>query len=783
MRRFEQVALSALLAACAHVCTPLSLNAQSTLLVDFGSSPSSNSFGLAGWSTVLASGNLEYTSDGPGGIRVARDPDEVSDFMGVRGTNRAFTRGERIVVTWYNTSADTLSFTARISFADSDAPEGGTAAGAWYTMRSFDDYRRTYTRIPPQASAKTAFNIESTGVHKTDGTAALVNINLTIEWGSFDLKPLLVCDRIELRNDADTQAPSRPGGLTAQPVSDSKIRLDWNVPADNTGVVEYLIYTDGRVEGYSRENTFTSVLLESNTAYTFTVSALDHCRNESAPSDPVRASTSAFQGTLRLIRPDAFQYLGAFRLPESANWGGEMLAFYPAGDGGPTGSGAADGFSGSLFTSNINTPDAGYVGEMSIPAPVITTNSDQLNEAVLLQAFTDIRPANVNAWPYVDIWQGDLVCIPEAGSSRVTLFGTWSYYYQVGGDKTASLASCDAAVLSAGSRYGAWFVGKRSEAPHDAALNDYLFKVPDAWAAARTGGRALITGRNREGGLSGLGPTLYAVAPAPPGSPPAADTELSATTLLQYGPVEGTDDYHFPHSFIGYNHADWFRGAEWISAGGQNAVGLIGNRARGNNWYGYTGERMLHDWVTADLPYPDFYATDPDGKGWRGHNKIPMLALYDPNELAAVAQGTIPAHQPQPYAAVRLDTALFFGPGRIIRESAFDPDHGLLFALEFVPEQDGRLIAHVWRVTSMPTSADQGVATRPALRLHPNPAGDQLTISADPAPMSVRIVDVLGREVWNGTIAGWRTIDISLLPGGMYAVVTEKYAAAMFVKR
>ena len=66
----------------------------------------------------------------------------------------------------------------------------------------------------------------------------------------------------------------------------------------------------------------------------------------------------------------AGKLITGFSLPESANWGGEMLGFNPWGDGGQSGDGAADGYPGSLFLSNINTPEAGYIGEVSIPAAV-----------------------------------------------------------------------------------------------------------------------------------------------------------------------------------------------------------------------------------------------------------------------------------------------------------------------------------------------------------------------------------------------------------------------------
>jgi len=85
----------------------------------------------------------------------------------------------------------------------------------------------------------------------------------------------------------------------------------------------------------------------------------------------------------RLLTPADLQYLGAFAVPDSANppawdewaYGGHALTYHPAGD--PTGSG--DGFPGSLYVAGNAQHDA--VGEISIPAPVITNSFDALPRA------------------------------------------------------------------------------------------------------------------------------------------------------------------------------------------------------------------------------------------------------------------------------------------------------------------------------------------------------------------------------------------------------------------
>lgn len=78
--------------------------AQSVILVDYGSSPSENIYGLEGWNVVLKSSNQVYSNLGPAGLQTNSNCSEFSDYRGISGSSRNFRYGERIVVTWYNTS-------------------------------------------------------------------------------------------------------------------------------------------------------------------------------------------------------------------------------------------------------------------------------------------------------------------------------------------------------------------------------------------------------------------------------------------------------------------------------------------------------------------------------------------------------------------------------------------------------------------------------------------------------------------------------------------------------
>ncbi len=754
-----------------------SLFAQTITLIDFGASASGNRFGLAGWNTVLLSPAMRYTATGPGGVVLQAVPDEYSDYMGVRGTAHVFVPGERIVVTWYNNHHEPITFTARISFSDADRPNGGTSSGPWYTMRSFEDYRITYTTIAPHTTAQTVFNITDKGVHKCDGAHSLVNINLHCEWFETWPKPYLVCDKIELMSDADIIPPDPPTGLTAHALSDSKIALQWQAPNDNVGVAEYLVYLDGEVEGYTREPNYTAVFLEPGRIYSFSVTALDRCRNESTKSAPVTCATLAYSHPPTLLNPAGLEYKGAFRLPETFAWGGEAMAYYPHGDGGQSGAGAADGYAGSLFVTNTNQREHGFVGEVSIPAPVMLASKDiaALPEAQVLKNPVNIRPANVNGWgDYVDIWRTGLTYVAEEDR----LYSVWSVHFSVSGEKHACVSCCNASTLS-GTKYGAWYIGHPASPPIDAMVGDYFFTVPQSWAAAHTSGRYLVAGRCRDGGLSGLGPTFYAISPVA-GSPPAANTVLPYTTLLEYGPVEGADMYHLTEAIDGYRFSDSWRDAAWISTQNQHSIVIMGNKARGDHWYGYMGERMPQQWVIADVPYPDFSTTDPLDKSWKSHNFIPMAIFYDPADLARVASGSIASHQPQPYAAKRFDPTIFYGADQEIRSISYDAQNRRLYVLEFI-EFYGSAIVHVWTVNEVTTSvnerapqAPQGFLLRPN---YPNPFNAVTKISyALPAETRVviDIFDVNGTKIMRlldePRLAGWHEEMVMLdkQPSGVY---------------
>ena len=130
-----------------------------------------------------------------------------------------------------------------------------------------------------------------------------------------------------------------------------------------------------------------------------------------------------------LIQPTDLVYQGAFRLPDEWQddynmWGysGYAATYYPDGD--PQGS--EDGFPGSIFAVGHDQTQA--VSEISIPAPVISKDLNDLNTATTLQGFQDITD---DIFGYLEIPRAGLEYLPAQGSQTTgKLYFCWGQHFQ-----------------------------------------------------------------------------------------------------------------------------------------------------------------------------------------------------------------------------------------------------------------------------------------------------------------------------------------------------------------
>jgi hypothetical protein len=429
------------------------------------------------------------------------------------------------------------------------------------------------------------------------------------------------------------------------------------------------------------------------------------------------------------VLPDDLEYLGAFRLPgaedrpRTFDYGGNAMTFNPAGDP----DGPADGFPGSLFITGHDRlaygelPDGSQVAEVAIPPPGRARDPADLPEATFLQGFHDVLKGfftGMEEIPRIGMQYLDTA----ATGPRIHL--SWGQHLPPDPpEPTHVWLSPD---LTDPRVQGPWLMAGRSPS----AVSGYMLDIPRGWARDHTAGRPLGTGRFRDGGWSGMGPTLFAYRPwTEGGAPPPPGARLDSTVLLQYASSEETD--RIERALDGYQHPDEWEGAAWITApSGRSAVLFAGTKGTGAKyWYGYVNpagpDRPCVDGAfvgqfpvcrLADgTPCPEADLHECEGhndyRGWWSGRFGARLLLYDPADLARVAAGAAAPWEPQPYAHLDVDEHLFLNPTGTDRDmlgsgvqrryrlsaAAYDPASGLLYVLE--PFADGaRPVVHCWRV-------------------------------------------------------------------------------------
>lgn len=90
--------------------------------------------------------------------------------------------------------------------------------------------------------------------------------------------------------EEDTQAPTIPTNIVATVTSDS-VQLRWNPASDNVGVTGYNIYRNGQWIAKTGQTNFSDLHLNSNTTYTYQISAYDAKNNESDKSQSLTVVT------------------------------------------------------------------------------------------------------------------------------------------------------------------------------------------------------------------------------------------------------------------------------------------------------------------------------------------------------------------------------------------------------------------------------------------------------------------------------------------------------------
>jgi len=383
----------------------------------------------------------------------------------------------------------------------------------------------------------------------------------------------------------------------------------------------------------------------------------------------------------RRIYSTSLAYQGAFVYPSGDEWAysGHALAYYPAGDPGST-----DSYPGSLYAAGHTWYD--LVGEISIPAPVASTNFDALPRASALRSPADITGGWIDDCAYNDDCEyrevDGLAYLPNVGKIAWNL----NDWYNVGGYDQDSLGWSDLDMAGA---QGVWHIGARPSSDdlfHNNRTSDYLFPAPQSFADENLEGKWLIAGKHREAGAFGgsQGPTLYALAPWEDGSPPTSGQNLDALALLYYPEiyacVNDPAECHFP----GYRAADSWGGGAWVQSGGQSAVLIFGRKGLGDSCYGEPAE------CGGDPCRPS--------KGYHAYPYESRILFYDPEEIKAVLAGTKEPWEVLPYDVYSPADVMLGGECATLGAAAYDRERGLLYVAEREAGPSGETVVHVWSV-------------------------------------------------------------------------------------
>ncbi len=384
------------------------------------------------------------------------------------------------------------------------------------------------------------------------------------------------------------------------------------------------------------------------------------------------------------LQPADLTYLGAFAYPAPDDWAysGHALAYYPDGD--PTG--PADGYPGSLYVAAHTWDD--LVGEIAIPAPVVSDNFDDLPQATVLRPLTDIT----GGWKDNCTYNADCIYREVDGLEYLPNVDkiAWNLrdWYNTAGYDQDSLGWSD---LDMSSAQGVWHIGDRPSDGnlfHNAKTCDYLFKAPEGFASQYLEGKWLIAGNHRQAGAFGgsQGPTLYALAPWEDGNPPASGQNLDALALLYYpeiypGCLDDPNECYFPN----YRPADDWGGGAWVQTSNKRGILIVGRKGLGDNCYGTPGETCGAD------------PCDPY-KGYHAYPYEPQILFYDPQELTEVVAGTRQPWEVVPYQVYRPTSEVLDPECGVLGAAAYDADRGLLYVTEREAGPWGETVVHVWQV-------------------------------------------------------------------------------------
>lgn len=417
-------------------------------------------------------------------------------------------------------------------------------------------------------------------------------------------------------------------------------------------------------------------------------------------------TTTLAQSTEPLLLPrlsfSDLSYAGGFRLPaeasngDSFDYGGQAVAFNAAAP--------------SLFVASMN----GRVAEVSIPAPVVSADVNDMPFAHYMQGFADPTEGRL-----YQVWSSGV----RNNSLLVhngRLYGTASIYYDALNDQRVSHFS-RSLRLDEKSFQGWTQVWETAKAGFVAGN---LASVPAEWQA-RLGG-AMVSGQCCVPIVSrtSWGPAAFAFDPASIGQP-----VVGASPLLYYTgdhPTLGSWDATGPNAT--YNQATEMGGMVLV-AGTRTAL-YFGRTGAGPSCYGKgTADQSLVG--KTDPADGGHWCHDPtnSSKGTHAYPYHYQIWAYDLNDLAAVKAGT-----KSPWDVVPYDVWPFAFPTEEVQFGiggvSYDAATQTIYVAQSFADLDvyaRRPIIHVIRVNG----TGQSFAPAPTTPVNPVTS---LTVAADQHP-------------------------------------------------
>ncbi len=516
---------------------------------------------------------------------------------------------------------------------------------------------------------------------------------------------------LSLVAQTDTTPPSTPAHLAGTAMSSTATVLYWAQPRDNVGIAGYDIYRDGALVATGAENTFSDSGLAPASTHSYRIAARDAAGNASGQSAAFSITTDAAD-TARLVRPAQFTYLGAFRLPADSqnnySYGGTAIAFNPANN--------------SLFVRGHDWHQ--LVGEISIPAPLISTDPNALPAATALQSLTDIAEghlAEVGA-------DGATLSGCKVGGLLVhqgRLIGTSYVYYDAALNARRSHFTSGLELARTGDFAGMYTVGS----VNPGFVAGYMGAIPAEWQTA-FGGPAL-TGQS---GLaiitrSSCGPSASVFDPVQLG----VTAPVPAKMLVGYPtdhPTLGTwDNVSEPNPQ--YDMTTDVLGMVFPEA--TDSVLFFGTAGTGIPGYGAgTSDPALDRQPVPGTNGGTIYVYDP-ANGNKGCHAFPYTAFvwaYRAHDLARAAAGAAQPWEIVPYATWALP--LPFGPAghAALGGATYDPATNRIFVSQY-NATGSRPIIHVYRIEPPPAPPTTYTAWRAA-----NFTGSDLTADAVSGPLA-----------------------------------------------